>query len=83
MVFATTFYGDPAEYDILKRHPGSFGYANLLAYYTVSAASVLHYFNIDRPGNGAAFLKSCPRYRCLPSFGGTRWRSSPPQNGGG
>ena len=58
-------YGNPAEYDILKRHPGSFGYANLLAYYTVSAASVLHYFNIDRPGQRRGIPEIMP---ALPLF---------------
>ena len=58
-------HGNPTEYDILKRHPGSFGYANLLDYYTVPAEAVLHYFNTDRPGQRRGIPEILP---ALPLF---------------
>ena len=58
-------YGNPAEYDILKRHPGSFGYANLLDYWTVPAAAVIHYFNLNRPGQRRGIPEILP---ALPLF---------------
>jgi lambda family phage portal protein len=48
-------WGNPSAYRVLKRHPGDSGALrssidDLLAYDTLPAASVVHYFRPDRPG---------------------------------
>ncbi|MDP1660767.1 MAG: phage portal protein, partial [Phycisphaerales bacterium] len=48
-------WGNPSAYRVLKRHPGDSGvfrtpFDDLAAYDTFPAASVVHYFRADRPG---------------------------------
>ncbi|MBX3403808.1 MAG: phage portal protein [Phycisphaeraceae bacterium] len=48
-------WGNPSAYRVLKRHPGASGLLrapidDLAAYDTLPAASVVHYFRADRPG---------------------------------
>lgn len=48
-------WGNPSAYRVLKRHPGDSGvfrtsFDDLTAYDTFPAASVVHYFRADRPG---------------------------------
>ncbi|MBL0926207.1 MAG: phage portal protein [Phycisphaerales bacterium] len=48
-------WGNPSAYRVLKRHPGDSGLLrapidDLLAYDTLPAASVVHYYRADRPG---------------------------------
>ncbi|MCC6320040.1 MAG: phage portal protein [Phycisphaerales bacterium] len=51
-------WGNPSAYRVLKRHPGDSGFLrapnapidDLFAYDTLPAASVVHYFRADRPG---------------------------------
>jgi len=48
-------WGNPSAYRVLKRHPGDSGVFrtpidDLTAYDTFAAASVVHYFRADRPG---------------------------------
>jgi lambda family phage portal protein len=48
-------WGNPSAYRVLKRHPGDSSALraridDLLAYDTLPAASVVHYFRADRPG---------------------------------
>jgi len=51
-------WGNPSAYRVLKRHPGDSGFLrapcapidDLFAYDTLPAASVVHYYRADRPG---------------------------------
>lgn len=43
-------FGNPIEYHVLKRHPGSMYGLATLEYTKVPASSVIHWFRQDRPG---------------------------------
>ncbi|HOD84655.1 MAG TPA: phage portal protein [Phycisphaerae bacterium] len=43
-------FGNPAAYHVLKAHPGSGSGAGAFDYNRVPAASVIHWFRADRPG---------------------------------
>jgi lambda family phage portal protein len=43
-------FGNPISYEILRSHPGDLWTGMGLDYQTLSAASVIHYFRPDRPG---------------------------------
>ena len=43
-------FGNPAAYHVLKNHPGSGIGLGSLEYQTIPAASMIHYFRSDRPG---------------------------------
>ncbi len=43
-------HGNPITYDVLREHPGDDSFSLTEKYDTINAASVLHYFRCDRPG---------------------------------
>lgn len=43
-------YGNPVRFDILRHHPGDTYSGTGLEYRSLPAASVIHYFRCDRPG---------------------------------
>ena len=43
-------HGNALSYDILREHPGDNAFSLANNYYSVGAASVIHYFRCDRPG---------------------------------
>lgn len=64
IVFDT--FGNPLAYHVLKEHPGSDRFvANSLAYDPYPAASVIHYFRCDRPGQARGIPDITP---ALPLF---------------
>ncbi len=43
-------YGRPKFYHLLKQHPGKWGYVNPNDFESVPAKNIVHWFQIDRPG---------------------------------
>ncbi|MCC7409968.1 MAG: phage portal protein [Phycisphaeraceae bacterium] len=58
-------FGNPVEYHILSHHPGSSGASVGVAYERVPAASMLHWFRVDRPGQSRGLPDILP---ALPLF---------------
>jgi capsid protein len=58
-------YGNPVEYHVLKSHPGSLMSIGSLAFDHVPAASVVHWFRADRPGQSRGIPDITP---ALPIF---------------
>lgn len=59
-------FGNPVVYHVLKEHPGSDRFVvNSLAYDPYPAASVIHYFRCDRPGQARGIPDITP---ALPLF---------------
>jgi len=58
-------YGNPVEYHVLKSHPGDSLAGFSLAYDRVPAASMIHYFRADRPGQSRGIPEITP---ALPLF---------------
>ena len=67
-------FGNPVEYHILKHHPGDTSAGWDLDFDPVPAASVIHYFRTDRPGQARGVRISPRRFRCLRSCAGSRSR---------
>ena len=63
IVFDT--YGNPAEYHVLKKHPGDTIAGFTLEYDRVPASSMIHYFRPDRPGQSRGIPEITP---ALPLF---------------
>ena len=63
IVFDT--YGNPIEYHVLKNHPGDTIAGFTLDYDRVPAASMIHYFRTDRPGQSRGIPEITP---ALPLF---------------
>lgn len=57
--------GNPVEYHLLKSHPGDGGAKLALEYDSVPAASMIHYFRMDRPGQNRGIPEIMP---ALPLF---------------
>jgi lambda family phage portal protein len=57
--------GNPVFYHILRNHPGEGHWSNSQAYDRVPAASVLHWFRVDRPGQARGIPDITP---ALPLF---------------
>lgn len=57
-------WGNPVEYHVLKHHPGDWR-GSLFDYDHVPAASMLHLFRVDRPGQGRGIPEITP---ALPLF---------------
>ncbi|MBE7466806.1 MAG: phage portal protein [Planctomycetes bacterium] len=58
-------YGNPLAYQVLRQHPGDNGARWGLAYDSVPAQAVLHYFRVDRPGQYRGIPELTP---ALPLF---------------
>jgi lambda family phage portal protein len=58
-------YGNPVEYHVLKNHPGDTITGFTLDYDRVPAASMIHYFRADRPGQSRGIPEITP---ALPLF---------------
>ena len=58
-------YGNPTEYHVLKNHPGDTIAGFTLDYDRVPAASMVHYFRADRPGQSRGIPEITP---ALPLF---------------
>ncbi|MCL2647573.1 MAG: phage portal protein [Phycisphaerales bacterium] len=58
-------YGNPVLYHVLKNHPGERGALNDLKSDPVPAASVIHYYRADRPGQSRGIPEITP---ALPLF---------------
>ena len=58
-------FGNPVEYLVLKSHPGDGSVRFSLEYDRVSAASMIHYFRTDRPGQSRGIPDIMP---ALPLF---------------
>ena len=58
-------YGNPVRYDILRHHPGDTYSGTGLEYRSLPAASVIHYFRSDRPGQARGIPDITP---ALPLF---------------
>ena len=58
-------YGNPVEYHVLKNHPGDTIAGFTLDYDRVPAASMIHYFRADRPGQSRGIPEITP---ALPLF---------------
>ena len=58
-------YGNPAEYHVLKSHPGGGTARFSLDYDRVPASSIIHYFRADRPGQSRGIPEITP---ALPLF---------------
>jgi lambda family phage portal protein len=58
-------YGNPVEYHVLKSHPGDNTTRFSLDYDRVPAASMIHYFRVDRPGQSRGIPEITP---ALPLF---------------
>ncbi|MCL2646127.1 MAG: phage portal protein [Phycisphaerales bacterium] len=58
-------HGNPVQYHILKYHPGERGALDELKHDPVPAASVIHYFRADRPGQSRGIPEITP---ALPLF---------------
>ncbi len=58
-------FGNPVEYHVLKEHPGDLTGGFGLQYDRVQAASMLHYFRADRPGQSRGVPEITP---ALPLF---------------
>ena len=58
-------HGNPIEYDVLKRHPGDNIAIWTLDFNRVPAASMIHYFRADRPGQNRGVPEITP---ALPLF---------------
>lgn len=56
-------FGNPANYHVLKNHPGAMGGAYAMDYETIPASDVIHWFRLDRPG----------QYRGVPEFTPALW----------
>jgi lambda family phage portal protein len=52
--------GNPAEYHVLKEHPGNLNLRFGLAYDRIPARAVLHYFRADRPGQARGVPEITP-----------------------
>jgi capsid protein len=59
-------YGNPVEYHLLKSHPGDGGAKLAMEYDPVPAASMIHCFRMDRPGQNRGIPEITP---ALPLFG--------------
>lgn len=58
-------YGNPVEYHVLKTHPGATMVGFSLDFDRVPAASMIHYFRADRPGQSRGIPEITP---ALPLF---------------
>jgi lambda family phage portal protein len=58
-------YGNPVEYHVLKNHPGDEAGALAADFDRVPAASMIHYFRADRPGQNRGIPEITP---ALPLF---------------
>lgn len=58
-------YGNPAEYHILKDHPGAAGPMRFADFDRVPASQIIHWFTADRPGQTRAIPEVTP---ALPIF---------------
>ncbi|RMF84923.1 MAG: phage portal protein [Planctomycetota bacterium] len=58
-------FGNPVEYHLLKSHPGDNDAAFSLEYDRLPAASVIHYYRVDRPGQSRGIPDITP---ALPLF---------------
>jgi len=58
-------YGNPTEYHVLKSHPGDSAARFSMDYARVPAASMIHYFRVDRPGQSRGIPEITP---ALPLF---------------
>jgi len=58
-------FGNPSEYHVLKEHPGGNRYRFTLDYDRVPAASMIHWFRADRPGQSRGLPDILP---ALPLF---------------
>jgi len=58
-------FGNPVEYHLLKNHPGDVMAGFTLGYDRVPAASMIHYFRADRPGQSRGIPELTP---ALPLF---------------
>src|SRR5690606_32528231 len=58
-------HGNPVEYHVLRRHPGDTSSTPTLQYDRVPAASMLHWFRTDRPGQARGIPDITP---ALPLF---------------
>jgi len=58
-------YGNPVEYHVLKQHPGSSLNVTGLRYDHIPAASIVHWFRADRPGQSRGLPDIMP---ALPLF---------------
>jgi lambda family phage portal protein len=63
IVFDT--FGNPVEYHVLKIHPGDIITGFSLDYDRIPAASIIHYFRVDRPGQNRGIPEITP---ALPLF---------------
>ena len=57
--------GNPAEYHVLREHPGEMLFRHLLAFDRVPAEAMLHWFRMDRPGQARGIPDITP---ALPLF---------------
>jgi lambda family phage portal protein len=58
-------FGNPANYFVLKNHPGSMSNAAYYEYSTIDADSMVHWFRADRPGQSRGIPEITP---ALPLF---------------
>ncbi len=58
-------FGNPSQYHVLDYHPGDFLTMAPLAYKTIPAASIIHWFRKDRPGQSRGLPDILP---ALPLF---------------
>lgn len=58
-------YGNPTEYHVLKNHPGDSAARFSMDYERIPAASMIHYFRADRPGQSRGIPEITP---ALPLF---------------
>ena len=69
-------HGNPTEYHVLKRHPGDNIARWTLDFDRVPAASMIHYFRAERPGQNRGVPEITPALPLFAQFAGTPWRSS-------